>query len=263
MKDLTILFWQYFGQYAKTRLAYKSDFLIACLTSVVATVAGYGFVLVLFTKIPHLRGWSFEEILFVYGFSLIPMGIFNILSPNLYEFGDAYIVEGKFDRVLLRPVHSLYQVLFENFRLESLQEVAVGVAAITYCSHRLGIQWSLENVVLFPALVACGTVIYLSVFVVLSSVNFWFEDRIGLSPPIYNMIAFGRYPISIYNTFIQFLLSWIIPFAFASFYPTVRYLGRSEFMTEFYLVPAVAAATALLSLGCWNIGVRQYQSTGS
>ena len=93
--------------------------------------------------------------------------------------------------------------------------------------------------------------------------NFWFEDRIGLSPPVYNMITFGRYPITIYNVFVQFLLNWIIPFAFASFYPTVRYLGRTEFRREFLLIPLVTGILLALALYVWDRGVRQYKSTGS
>jgi ABC-2 type transport system permease protein len=263
MRRLAILLGQYFAQYAKTRLAYKADFLVAVATSVLATVAGYGFVLVLFTRIPHLKGWTFHEVLFIYGFSLVPMGLFNIVSLNLYEFGDNYIIEGKFDRVLLRPVHSLFQILFEVFRLESLQEVLAGIAVIGYCSVKLGIRWDAPNLLLLPGLILCGTVIYTAVFVILCSVNFWFEDRIGIAPPIYNMIAFGRYPITIYSTLIQFVLSWVIPFAFASFYPTVRFLGRAEFRLEFYLVPVVTAAVAGAALLVWNAGVRQYKSTGS
>ncbi len=263
MQKLLVLFLQYVGQYAKTRMGYKADFFIACMTSLLATVAGYGFVLVLFTRVPQLRGWSFAEILFIYGFSLIPMGLFNIVSLNLYEFGDSYIVEGKFDRVLLRPVYSLFQILFESFRLESIQEIITGVAVVAYCAARLNIRFGAINLILFPTLVLCGAVIYVCVFVVITSVNFWFEDRIGLAPPVYNMIAFGRYPITIYNTFIQFLLSWIIPFAFASFYPTVRFLGRTEFTREFYLVPLVAAVMVALALFVWNRGVQNYQSTGS
>jgi ABC-2 type transport system permease protein len=263
LPKLLIIFWQYFGQYAKTRMAYRSDFFIASFASVLATVAGYGFVLVLFTRIPQLRGWKFEEVLFIYGFSLLPMGLFNVVSLNLYDFGEIYVIEGKFDRVLLRPIHPLFQVLFENFRLESIQEIAAGLAAVLYCAARLNIRLTLVNLALFPFLILCGAVIYICIFVIISSVNFWVEDRIGLSPPVFNMIAFGRYPITIYNAAIQFLLSWIIPFAFASFYPTVRYLGRSEFQREFYLVPVVAVALTAIALFVWDRGVRQYKSTGS
>jgi ABC-2 type transport system permease protein len=263
LRKLWIIFWQYFAQYAKTRMAYKSDFFIASFANILATVAGYGFVLVLFSRIPHLKGWRFEEVLFIYGFSLLPMGLFNVVSLNLYDFGEIYIVEGKFDRILLRPIHSLFQILFENFRLESIQEIFTGLAAVAYSAARLHIPATPLNVVLFPILIFCGAVIYICIFVIISSVNFWVEDRIGLSPPVFNMIAFGRYPITIYNTAIQFLLSWIIPFAFASFYPTARYLGRAEFRIEFYLVPAVAAILVILALLVWAKGVNQYKSTGS
>jgi ABC-2 type transport system permease protein len=254
---------QYFGQYAKARMAYKADFFIASFANVLATVAGYGFVLVLFSRIPQLKGWKFEEVLFIYGFSLLPMGLFNIVSLNLYEFGEIYVVEGKFDRILLRPVHSLFQIMFENFRLESMQEMITGLAAVLYCARKLNILPTFTNLILFPLLVFCGAVIYICIFVIISSVNFWVEDRIGLAPPVFNMIAFGRYPITIYNTLIQFMLSWIIPFAFASFYPTVRYLGRMEFRTEFYLIPVVTAALVGISLSIWERGVLQYKSTGS
>jgi viologen exporter family transport system permease protein len=263
MRRLFTIFWHYLGQYAKTRMSYKTDFFVALLSGLLATVAGYGFVLVLFSRIPHLQGWSFDEILFIYGFSLLPMGLFNIVSLNLYEFGDRYIVEGRFDRVLLRPVHSLFQILFESFRLESFQEILIGWLVLGYCAARLRIPWSFVNVCWLTALVFCGAVIYVSVFVMVTSVSFWFEDRIGLSPPVYNMIAFGRYPITIYNTLIQFVLSWVIPFAFASFYPTVRFLGRTTFLREFYLVPVVAGVLALLALTVWDCGVRHYKSTGS
>jgi ABC-2 type transport system permease protein len=263
MGKLIALLWHYFGQYVKARMSYKADFLISLLTGLTATIAGYGFVLVLFTRIPKLKGWSFEEVLFIYGFSLVPMGIFNVVSLNLYEFGETYIIEGKFDRVLLRPVNSLFQILFENFRLESIQEIVIGMVVVGYCSARLNIAWTAVNILLFPVLVLCGATIYTCIFVIVTSVSFWFEDRIGISPPVYNMIVFGRYPITIYNTSVQFLLSWIIPFAFASFYPTARFLGRSEFLGKFYLVPVVAGVLAVIAIGLWNEGVRHYKSTGS
>jgi ABC-2 type transport system permease protein len=257
------LFLLYFAQYAKVRLAYKADFIIAFFSSMAATVLGFGFVLVLFSKIPKLQDWSFYEILFLYGFSLIPLGIFNVVSWNLYEFGDIYIIQGRFDRILLRPVDTLFQVIFEKFRLESLQEVATGILVIAICARRLNLSWSITEFLWFALMVACGAVVYLSVFLILTSVSFWFEDRVGIVPPVFNMLNFARYPLTIYNVFVQFLLSWIVPFAFASFYPTTHFLGRKAFTSYFHLVPAVAATFLLIAIIVWNKGVRNYSSTGS
>src|SRR5580704_15079253 len=136
------LFFDYFSQYAKVRVSYRGDFFISLATSFAATVFALSFVVVLFKKVPQLGGWRFEEVLFLYGFSLIPYGIFNIISLNLYDFGNNYIIEGKFDRVLLRPISSLFQVLFETFRIESLQEVATGVFCMWWATRHLGLAWT-------------------------------------------------------------------------------------------------------------------------
>jgi len=263
MKRHLRLFLLYFAQYAKVRLAYKADFFIAFFSSMAATVLGFGFVLVLFSKIPQLQGWSFYEILFLYAFSLVPLGFFNVVSWNLYEFGDIYIIQGRFDRILLRPVDTLFQVLFEKFRIESLQEVVTGLLVIEVCAGRLHLSWGIADYFWFALMVACGAVIYLSVFLILTAVSFWFEDRVGIVPPVFNMLTFGRYPLTIYNVFIQFMLSWIIPFGFASFYPTTHFLGRQSFATYFYLVPVVAAVFFTLAVLVWNKGVKNYSSTGS
>ncbi len=253
----------YFTQYAKVRVSYRGDFFISLATSVTATVFSFGFVYFLFKNIPGLSQWSKYEIFFLYGFSLIPFGLFNVLSLNLYEFGNTYIIEGKFDRVLLRPISSLFQVLFETFRIESLHEVVTGTAVVVWAAHRLGYHWSLSDVLLFVLFTMCGGVIYVSVFLLLSTVSFWFEDRIGVHPPFWNLIAFGRYPLSIYSGYIQFLLSWIIPFGFATFYPSARLLGRAEFRAYAPLIPLVAAAALAVALTSWRLGTRHYSSTGS
>ena len=263
MKRYLSLLGEYFLQYAKVRLAYQGDFFIAVATSPIATGFGLGFVLILFGRVPRLADWSYYEILFLYGFGLIPLALFNVVSINLYYFGDKYIVQGGFDRVLLRPIHSLFQILFEQFRLEALGDAFVGLGVVLWAAGRLGLEPGVLGWLSLAAAALGGFLIYVSVFIMLTSVSFWVEDRVGVMPPVYNMMAFGRYPLKIYNVFLQFLLSWIIPFALATFYPTARLLRPGEYRTEFLLLPVVAAAFAGLALLAWNRGVRSYSSTGS
>lgn len=253
----------YFAQYLKARVAYKGDFIITIANSFLATAASFGFVLIIFSRIPNLKGWSFYEVMFIYSFSLLPLGLFNIVSLNLYQFGEVYVIEGKFDRVLLRPLSSLFQIVFEAFRLEAIQEVLTGIALLWYCARKLNVQWTALNLSLMVVMALSAAVIYLSIFLILTAISFWMEDRIGITPPVFNMIGFGRYPLTIYNGAIQFFLSWIVPFAFASFYPATGFLGRAEYRAYFSLVPVVATALFTLSIFVWNRGVRRYSSTGS
>src|ERR1700688_1283550 len=174
------LFFDYFSQYAKVRVSYRGDFFISLATSFAATIFALSFVVVLFQKVPQLAGWRFDEVLFLYGFSLIPYGIFNVVSLNLYDFGNNYIIEGKFDRVLLRPVSSLFQVLFETVSIESLQEVATGIFCLWWASRRLDLVWTPGKFAMLFFFGTCAAIIYISIFLLLTTVCFWFEDRIGV-----------------------------------------------------------------------------------
>lgn len=257
------LFCEYFTQYAKVRIGYRGDFFISLATSFAATVFSLGFVVVLLTKANQLAGWNLYEVIFLWGFTQIPYGIFNIISLNLYDFGNNYIIEGKFDRILLRPISSLFQVLFETFRIESLQEIATGLFCMAWATKELGVQWSFLKIGMLLFYGVCAAFIYVSVFLILSTLSFWFEDRIGVHPPVWNIIAFGRYPLSIYSAAVQFFLCWIIPFGLASFYPSVRMLGRAVTPEYLHYVPVVAAVFFLFAVSLWHYGTRHYSSTGS
>jgi ABC-2 type transport system permease protein len=160
-------------------------------------------------------------------------------------------------------VSSLFQVLFETFRIESLQEVATGIFCMWWASHRLDIHWRAGKISTLLFFGMCAAIIYLSTFLILSTVSFFWEDRIGVHPPVWNVIAFGRYPLSIYSGVVQFFLCWIIPFGLASFYPSVRLLGRTVTPEYLPLVPLVAGVFLTIAIALWNFGTRHYSSTGS
>lgn len=257
------LFGMYFSQYAKARLEYRADFFSAVVASFLGTAASFGFLLIVFSRGVAVRGWKFEEMVFLYGFSLIPFGIFNVFSWNLWMFAERYLIEGRFDRVLLRPVSSVFQVLFESFRLESVESIVTGIVAVLWASRRLGLALTFGDALLFLLWATAGGVIYVAIFLALTSMSFWIEDRIGISPPVFNLMQFGRYPLTIYDVWVRLALSFVIPFAFASFYPTARFLKRPEFLPEFWAVPFVAAISMSLALLLWKNGVARYHSTGS
>ena len=108
-----------------------------------------------------------------------------------------------------------------------------------------------------------GATIFISIFSLLASLSFHFEDRVGISPPIFNMIAFGRYPQTIFPSPLRFLLRWIVPFGFVSFYPAQAILDHRPYEGLMYLSPVIALGFVGLTVLFWRWGVRRYESTGS
>ena len=258
------LLFDYFTQYAKVRVSYRGDFLRQPGHEFRRHDLWAGLRPRAVPESAATRRLELPEELFLYGFSLIPYGMFNVLSLNLYDFGNDYIIEGKFDRVLLRPISSLFQMLFETFRIESVQEVVTGsfLHVVGRASAASGVDVREARAAHFFRRLRRHRSIS-SIFLILTTVSFWFEDRIGIHPPVWNVIAFGRYPLSIYSGAVQFFLCWIIPFGLASFYPSVRMLGRAVVPEYAPFVPVVAAVFLAIAISLWNFGTRHYSSTGS
>ena len=63
------LFALYFSQYAKARLEYRLDFFSSVFTSLLGTAASFGFPAHRLLPRAGGEGWSFEEMVFLYGFS--------------------------------------------------------------------------------------------------------------------------------------------------------------------------------------------------
>lgn len=255
----------YFAQFLKSRLEYRGDFLFNILAQLIMTLSGLLFIYFLLDgeTIPDIQGWSRSEVMFIYGYAMIPMAIFMTFAMNLYQFGDRYIVQGQFDRVLLRPLSTVFQVLFESFNMESIGSLVAGLGVLLYTASELRIHLGMVDYLWLLVSSISGGVILISVFVFIASLSFHFEDRLGIGAPVFSLITFGRYPITIFNRTIQIILKWVIPFAFVAFYPATHFFDRSGFEALCYLTPVVAVATAAIAAVAWQYGVSKYSSTGN
>jgi ABC-2 type transport system permease protein len=253
----------YFAQFLKTRLAYRVDFLVDLGANLFAIAVQLATLTVLFSKVEALRGWSFEQVLFIYGFSLLPLGLFNLVSINLYRFAERYIADGNLDRVLLRPLNPLAQVLFESFNVSGLNELVLGAGIMGYAGVQLGLRPGPLDVLVFALVVPAAAVIYVAVFLGVTSVSFWHEDRMGLAPPVYNVIRFARYPLTIYGRWVQAFLTFVLPFAWVAYMPATWFVGGPDLRRWALLTPLVALLAMGLAYSIWRAGLRRYASTGS
>ncbi|MBU0742731.1 ABC-2 family transporter protein [bacterium] len=259
----TSIYAAYFAQFLKTRLAYRTDFLVDLLANLVSLGIQLSVLTVLFGKITSLKGWTFEQVLFIYGFSLLPLGLFNLVSINIYRFSESYIIEGDLDRVLLRPVNPLAQVLFSSFGMGGLNELFLGAAVMIYACVGLELAPNALDVLLLVPLAVAASLVYLGVFLGLTSVSFWIEDRMGLAPPVYNIIRFSRYPVTIFSPLVRIFLTFVLPFAWVAFYPATWFVGGPEYHRIAMFTPLVGVATFGLGYLVWLRGISRYASTGS
>ncbi|WP_274648955.1 ABC transporter permease [Paenibacillus humicola] len=254
----------YMKNYAKTRLTYRADFWIEVLSDLMYQAINLIFILIVFRQTPSLGGWSEAEVIFVYGFFMVPYGIFSAFF-GVWNFSERYIVKGEMDRILTRPAYNLFQVLLENLDPPSLFGSAVGAVIMAISWAKLGLPFEALDALMLVIFIAGATLIYMGLYTALTAISFYSDAPTGILPLMYNLQNYGRYPVNIYNKTIRFLLTWLLPFAFVGVIPASYFLNRQEdhLQTLALLTPVVGIVVLSIGLAVWNHGVKRYRGAGS
>lgn len=253
---------EYLKNYMKSRLTYRADFWVEVISDLLFQATNLIFILVIFQHTNSLGGWSEAEVIFVYGYFMIPYGIFSCFI-NLWGFSERYIVKGEMDRVLTRPAYSLFQVILENIDPPSLIGSFVGAGIMGVCWAKLGIPFGVVELLVLLLLVVGSVMIYVGIYTALTSISFLSDAPTGILPLMYNIQGYGKYPVTIYNRTIQVILTWIIPFAFVGVYPASYFLEQSATKALALYTPVMGLAFLSIGILVWNYGVRSYRGAGS
>lgn len=256
------LIWEYLKNYMKTRLTYRADFWVEIISDLLFQATNLIFIFVVFRHTDNLGGWSEAEVLFVYGYFMVPYGIFSCFI-NLWGFSERYIVKGEMDRILTRPAHNLFQILLENVDPPSLVGSFIGLIIMISSGAEMGLVLEWWHIPALIILALSSVLIYAGIYTTLTSLSFYSDAPTGILPLMYNIQGYGRYPVTIYNRAIQVLLTWIIPFAFVGIYPAALFLDRAEMHRMALLTPVMGLVFATIGLTLWNFGVKRYRGAGS
>lgn len=263
MKRYIKLYGKFLKQYIKTLIEYRADFVLGLIGFVFVQFTGVVFVKLIFNNIPSLQGWSFYEILFIYGFAQIPRGIDHVFTDNLWMLSGRIIVQGQFDRYLLRPLNPLFQLIAEKFQPDGFGEIVIGSILVVISSTKLNIQYSFFKILMFIITVLCATVIYTAIKLAVASIAFWIKFAQSYLYMTYQLSSFAKYPMGIYPKVIRGVLTFIIPFAFTGFYPGAYFLGKGSIVTGVLLTGVVAAVAISIAYCIWLKGMSLYESSGS
>lgn len=257
--------WILFVTVLKRRLAYRGDLVLQGLDEIMRGLVALAMLHVYVSKSQALGGWTGDQLLFVLGFSLVPIGLFHCFCGNLYQLSSTYLINGNLDRVLLRPYPSFLQICFDRIAIEDLGGVILGLTLMATAAGRIpDFNWAPSHLALLAVMLISALGVVVAVFMSFAATGFWFEDRVGMVPPVYNLMEFGRWPASIYHPALKFLITVIIPFSFVGIYPASLFVGHAP--TPWW--PALATpGVAIIGLAfanlLWQKGIRRYNSTGT
>ncbi|MCC7477932.1 ABC-2 family transporter protein [bacterium] len=260
------LCWHYALQRLKMDLAYRGDYLFAMFTSLLYTCLQLFFLWALFSRVPQVHGWTLEGMILLFGFSQVSFGWFSVGFFELVnQLSDYYILEGHLDRPLLRPAPPLLQLIMENLSLRELHIVVKGTAIVWWALGQLEQPVAMAPWVFLAmqGLGILGAVVYAGVFLAIASLSFWVKDRVGLVNPLFSVSEAARYPLTIYDHWVQVLFTVVVPFGFAAFYPALYFTEPESWRRWLLLGPLIAAVTMGFGILVFSGGLKRYESSGT
>jgi ABC-2 type transport system permease protein len=249
------------------QLAYPASFALDVVAQFIGQSIELIVILVVFTQVSSLGGFSAGEVVLIYGLSATAFGLAD-LSVGQVEELPAYIRTGEFDVMLLRPLGTLPQLLSADVALKRVGRVAAGLGVLVWSLITLDLDWTPARAVLAVIAPLAGAVILSAMWVAANAVSFWLVD----GREVANSVTYGSnfstsYPITIYGPWLRRIMCYAVPGAFVAYFPALALLGRPDPLAlpealqwSSPLVAVVAVAVAGL---VWRTGVRHYQGTGS
>lgn len=255
------------GMWIRSAMTYRASFVVTVLGNLLVTGLDFVAILLMFSQVDSLGGWSLPEVAFLYGLSATAFGIADLTFGSMDVLGGR-MRDGSFDTLLVRPVPVLAQVAADHFAVRRLGRITQGALVLGWGLPAVDVDWTVAKVLLVPVMLVCGGVIFCAVFVAGAAFQFLAQD----AAEVQNAFTYGgttllQYPPTVFGKDFVRGVTFVLPLAFVNWVPASYVLERPY---PLGLPPWAAFASPLVAVVCcalaglaWRAGLRSYRSTGS
>ena len=250
-----------------TMLEYRANFLMWAGFTVIYHATAVFALWVTLRNFPSINGWNFKETAFMYGLWFLGHGLHNTFFFTVGSVPE-FVREGRFDRFLVRPLDTLFQVMTVPQQIWP-DELILSLIYFAIVVPYSGVHVDWLFVLYVPLVALGGAMIDFAINLGIATASFWFIRIDALRWALMSLEQeFSRYPISIYQRSVRIVLTFILPFAFMNYFPAMFLLGKSEDGLQLnpavgLLTPVVGALALTASYLFWRVGLNRYQGTGS
>jgi ABC-2 type transport system permease protein len=263
LRHAVFLYRRSLGAVMRSILEYPADFWILIVAGLITETLGLAFIGIVMARVPHINGWSFPEMVLIYGLTGLSAAIVPTVADGIWQLSWR-IHSGQLDYMITRPSAPLLQMMSSWVGFNGIGDLFAGAALVGWALTRVDIAWSPGMVAASLVLLLSTMAIRLAIAVAANSVSFWLK----MPAPFFAMSVWqvgdlARYPLGIYSLPMRVLLGAAIPFAFAGFFPAAWLLGRGGYAWLGALSPLVAVAAWVAAVWIFRRGLRSYESAGN
>lgn len=230
-------------------------------------IVGFATIKFVVESFGEINGWNYGQLAFLYGLSVMSHALSMIFFVQGWFMG-YFVLEGEFDRYLTRPMSVLYQFFFTNINIFGITDLIPGILVFVYGCIKCAVQVTPLFVLQVLVMLIGATLIRGGIYIFLGSTSFYTKSTTDFG--MYTQEIMDKttlYPISMYPESLQFILTYLIPIGWVSFYPVSSLLGIENSVLNGLAVPFVTLLVGLLVISLsglfFKAGLRKYESAGN
>ena len=250
-----------------TIIEYPANIAGWLISNPIQFILGFATIKFVVAQFGDINGWNYGQLAFLYGLSVISHALSMIFFVQGWFMG-YYVIEGEFDRFLTRPLGVLYQFFFTTFNVFGLTDLIPGILVFIYGCVKTGFEFTRANILGIIVMLIGATLIRGGIYILLGSTSFWTKsanDFGQFTQEIFDKTT--MYPISMYPEALQFILTYLIPIGWVSFYPVSGLMGIEAAVGigsgNVWITLLVGIAVMLVAGLIFKIGLGKYESAGN
>jgi ABC-2 type transport system permease protein len=256
------LAWLYFRVGSMNELQYRANFFIQVLQSAVAVGTALVVVAVVYSHTDELNGWSRPELLVIMGIQILLGGVIRMsIQPNMQRLMEE-VRDGKLDFALTKPEDSQVLVSIRDVRIWRAVDIISGAAVLGYGIAGLDRGVGVADSLLFVGLLAVGALTIYCFWLLISTLAFWIVNVWEIAELFEGIYQTGRWPVSIYPTWLRIGVTFLVPIAFAITVPAEAVTSRLEWTTV-ALAVGFSAALFVFTRRWWRFSLRYYSGASA
>ena len=256
------IYFKIIAQDIKSKMSYRSDFIISTVGMVATNIAGFIAFLIMFGKFPSINGWGYYEILFLYGFSLISITPTQCLLDNNWSLR-RYVYDGDFVKYCFRPINLWFYYVSEVFDVKGLGQLVFGFVTLIYAWIKLSLPVTFLLIIETIIALIAASLFMMALQNAAAASCFWIQNSFWLLDISLKMKDYAKYPVTIFNDVFKFIFTFILPVAFMAYYPSLAILRPDDVPLLTWLSPVIGILAFYASYKLWMKGASKYDGSGS
>ena len=250
-----------------TIIEYPSNIAGWLISNPLQFIMGFAIIKFVVESFGEINGWNYGQLAFLYGLSVISHALSMVVFVQGWLMG-YFVLEGEFDRYLTRPLSVLYQFFFTNINIFGVTDLIPGILVFVYGCVKCGIRVSFFFLLQVFVMLIGAALIRGGIYILLGSTSFHTRSAVDFGQYTQEIMdKTTRYPISMYPECMQFILTFLIPVGWVSFYPASGLLGiEDRFCSGLFLpfVTLMVGIVVMLLAGVYfHAGLKKYESAGN